>query len=1006
LSADARLEPVDFLAGGGELGGLIRAFDWSATPIGPIAEWPESLRTAVRIMLASSQPIWIGWGEELIYLYNDPYKSIIGGKHPEMLGRPTKVVWAEIWDVIEPMLTTALTSAQGTYVESQLLIMERYGYREETYYTFSYSPIPGEDGTPRGIICVNTDDTQRRIGERQLATLGELAAKTTEVLTWQDVCSCAAEALASNQQDLPFTLIYLADEEAQRFVLAAASGVEPGHPTAPESIEFDSERAARLLRAFGQREIVLVDDLQALATAPLPTGAWDEPPSRAAYVPLAAAGATRGDGVLVAGLNPHRLFDSGYSGFLSLIGRQISASLATAQAYEGERRRAEALAELDQAKTVFFSNVSHEFRTPLTLMLGPLEDAARQPGETVELARETFGALRRNTLRLLRMVNTVLDFSRLGAGRAAGTFRPTELDRLTGEIAEHFRPLMERNGIAFRVEIEPLAEPVYVDAEAWEKIVLNLLSNAFKFTLRGEVRLSLGRDADGMVRVQVADTGSGVPEEELPHLFERFHRVRNEQARTHEGTGIGLALVRELVELHGGSVSAESTHGEGTTFTIRLPAGFEHLPAEQVDHDPAGVDTTEIALAYTEEAGRWSGVSPDGALADGADMLSSSSRPDSELDRVVVVDDNADMRDYMVRLLDPYWTVEAYPDGEAALAAIRTDPPSIVVTDVMMPRLDGFGLLAALREDPATAPIPVIVVSARAGEESSVEGLDAGADDYLVKPFSARELVARVRANLELARLRAEAGRLSALEDVRSRVITTVSHELRTPVTAIYGASRTLDRAEPLDDATRAQLLAVIGGEAERLARVTDDILTTEALATGLVSLKLGPVDVRRSVGDAVQAAQASAPDGTRLTAILPEEPVEVVADRTRLQQVLANLLDNAVKYSPEGGEIEARLDSSDDAIEITVADHGLGIPAEAREDVFRRFYRVDPNGTGGIGGSGLGLYIARQIVEAMNGRIDVEPNEPRGSRFTISLPRSGAANGPARPGRAGVAPN
>jgi len=986
LSADARLETVGFLAGGGELGALIRTFDWSSTPIGPVEVWPESLRTAVRIMLASSQPIWIGWGDELIYLYNDAYKSIIGGKHPKMLGRPTRVVWAEIWDVIEPMLETALTSAQGTYVESQLLIMERYGYREETYYTFSYSPIPGEDGTPKGIICVNTDDTQRRIGERQLATLGELAAKTTEVLTWQEVCSSAAEALASNQQDLPFTLIYVADEEARCFTLASASGVDPGHAAAPEIIEFGSERAVRLSRAFGQREIVLVDNLQAVAAGPLPMGAWQEQPLRAAYVPLAAAGATRGDGVLVAGLNPHRLFDSGYSDFLSLIGRQISASLATAQAYEGERRRAEGLAELDHAKTVFFSNVSHEFRTPLTLMLGPLEDAARQPGASVELSRETFDALRRNTLRLLRMVNTVLDFSRIGAGHTAGAFRPTELDRLTREIAEHFRPLMERSGIEFAVEIEPLSEPVYVDTEAWEKIVLNLLSNAFKFTLRGRVRLNLGT-ADGMVRLQVADTGSGVPEAELPHLFERFHRVRNEHARTHEGTGIGLALVRELVELHGGNVSAESTHGEGTTFTIRLPFGFGHLPLEHVTHDTAGVDMTEIALAYTEEAGRWSGVSADGALADGAEETTSG-RADADIGRVVVVDDNADMRDYMVRLLDPYWTVEAYADGKAALDAIRANPPAVVVTDVMMPRLDGFGLLAALREDPATAPIPVIIVSARAGEESSVEGLDAGADDYLVKPFSARELVARVRANLELARLRAEAGRLSALEEVRSRVITTVSHELRTPVTAIYGASRTLDRAEPLDDETRRQLLEVIGTESKRLAQITDDILTTQALAKGLVSLRVGPVDVRAEVRGAVRAAQTAAPDGTRLTAVLPEEPVDIVADRTRLQQVLANFLDNAVKYSPDGGEIEARVDSSDEQVVITVADHGLGVPEQAREDVFRRFYRIDPNVTGGVGGSGLGLYIARQIIEAMDGRIIIQPNEPRGSRFIVTLPR------------------
>jgi signal transduction histidine kinase len=862
--------------------------------------------------------------------------------------------------------------------------MERYGYREETYYTFSYSPIPGEDGTARGIICVNTDDTQRRIGERQLATLGELAAKTTELLTWQDVCSSAGAALASNPHDLPFTLIYMADDEARCFTLASASGIEQEHAAAPAVIDFDSPRAERLLRAFGQREIVVVDGIQALATAPLPSGAWDEPPAQAAHVPLASAGSSRGDGVLVAGLNPHRLFDSGYSDFLGLIGRQISASLATAQAYEGERRRAEALAELDRAKTVFFSNVSHEFRTPLTLMLGPLDDAAAQTGDRVELPRETFDALRRNALRLLRMVNTVLDFSRIGSGQAGGEFRPTDLDQLTREIAEHFRPLVERAGIEFVVEIDSLPEPAYVDAEAWEKIVLNLLSNAFKFTLRGRIGISL-EHAEGQARLVVEDTGTGVPEEEVPHLFERFHRVRNEQARTHEGTGIGLALVRELVELHGGTVAAASALGAGTTFTIELPLGYQHLAADHVRHDAAGLNTGEIAMAYTEEAGRWSGIASDDARPQSREQ--GDSQP-PEGGRVVVVDDNADMRDYMLRLLEPHWAVEAYPDGAAALAAIRANPPSVVVTDVMMPRLDGFGLVSALREDPATAPIPVVLVSARAGEESSIEGLVAGADDYLVKPFSARELVARVRANVELARLRTEAGRLAALEDVHSRVITTVSHELRTPVTAIFGASRTLGRPESLDEETRGQLLAMIGTEAERLARITDDILTTEALAQGLVSLKLGPLDLRKPVHDAVRAARASAPEGIRLVATVPDGPVDVVADATRFQQVLTNLLDNAVKYSPDGGEVEARLDVTDEHVVLTVTDDGLGIPEASREDVFRRFYRVDPEGTRGVGGSGLGLYITRQIVEALGGRVIVQPNEPRGSRFIVTLPR------------------
>jgi signal transduction histidine kinase len=973
---------LGFLAGGGELGERIRAFDWSRTSIGPAEGWPESLKIAVRIMLASSQPIWIGWGDDLVYLYNDPYKAIIGGKHPRMLGRPTHVVWAEIWDVIAPMLRTALTSEQGTYVESQLLIMERHGYREETYYTFSYSPIPGDDGRPAGIICANTDDTQRVIGERQLDLLRELAAKTAEALTAHDVCEHAAEALATNPYDLPFACLYLAEEDGSGFTLSGAHGIEAGTPSAPAFVPAGTERASRLSAAFGQREILLVDGLQSVAPVELPTGVWDEAPTRGAYVPLGA------EGVLVVGLNPFRLYDSGYSDFLGLVGSQISANLATARAYEGERRRAEALAELDRAKTVFFSNISHEFRTPLTLMLGPLE-ALLQEGDAVgDGARESLEVIRRNALRLLRMVNTVLDFSRIGADQSTHVFQATDLAAATRELADHFRSLMEHAGIGLVVDVEPLPQPVYVDVDAWDKIVLNLLSNAFKFTLEGEVRVTL--DAVGeRVRLRVADTGTGIPREELPYLFERFHRVRNEEARTHEGTGIGLALVRELVELHGGAVSVESVVGGGTTFTVELPLGAGHLPAEQVSDELRVRREGDTSLAYTEEALRWSAEGVDRSAAGEVGTAGRDSQITCAWARVVVVDDNADMRGYMTRLLERHWRVDAYPDGRAALEAIQADPPELVLTDVMMPRLDGFGLLAALRADARTASIPVIVVSARAGEESAVEGLEAGADDYLVKPFSARELVARVRANLELARLRADAARLAALEEVRSRVIATVSHELRTPVAAIYGATRTLDEVRGLDADTREELQAVIRSESVRLARITQDILTTESLAAGLFAVSPAPLDVRAPVADAVHAARARAMGGVGIRLTLPEAPVVAMADQARLQQVLTNLLDNAIKYSDGDGEVEAGVIESDGEVQIVVVDRGIGIPEAEREEIFHRFYRADPNLTRGVSGSGLGLYISRQLVEAMGGTIVVQANEPKGSRFVVRLPRA-----------------
>jgi hypothetical protein len=231
-----------FLAGGGEMGSLMRALDWDATPLGPPEHWPQSLKTAVRIMLTSRQPIWIGWGPELIYLYNDPYKSIIGGKHPWALGKATSTIWQEIWADIGPLLATAMTGIEGTYVEEQLLIMERNGYPEETYYTFSYSPIPDDDASAGGIICANTDDTKRVIGERQLSLLRQLAADASEARTWQEAFARSLRALSTNPRDLPFAMLYDVDAGGEKFFLAGSCGIEGTHSAASSIV--DPERTS------------------------------------------------------------------------------------------------------------------------------------------------------------------------------------------------------------------------------------------------------------------------------------------------------------------------------------------------------------------------------------------------------------------------------------------------------------------------------------------------------------------------------------------------------------------------------------------------------------------------------------------------------------------------------------------------------------------------------------------------------------------------------------------
>jgi PAS domain S-box-containing protein len=771
-----------FLSGAGEMGWLIRAYDWRETPLGDPDGWPQNLKLALGIILRSRQPMWIGWGASLIYFYNDAYRSIIGGKHPWALGRPIEEVWHELWQDIGEMLELAMSGREATYVEARPLIMERNGYPEETYYTFSYSPIPNEDGSVGGIICANTDDTQRVIGERQLALLRDLAAGAAEARNWQEACEAIVRAFGADAADLPFAMLYLAEPGERTVKLIGASGIDAGHEAAPVSLSPEDSTLWPVHEALRTHRPVPVPDLGARIASALPRGPWHESPTQGVVMPIAPSGDAGRAGALVVGLNPFRLFDKHYRSFLDLVCGQISAALAHAQAYEEERRRAEALAEIDLVKTAFFSNVSHEFRTPLTLMLGPLEDAL---GDTTGDAlappqRQRLATAHRNGLRLLKLVNSLLDFSRIEAGRVVATFEPTDLAKFTAELASNFESATERARLALSIVCTPLPQPVYVDRDMWEQVVLNLLSNAFKFTFEGEISVATRLSSDGTAaEIVVRDTGVGIAPSELPRLFERFHRVQGQRSRSFEGSGIGLALVQELVKLHGGAIDVESRVGHGTTFVVSLPFGYAHLPPEHVGAHRETPVATARADAYVEEALRWLPHGDDGepdAERDDAQASGENDEGDARLGRVddmpewsfgrgtlgarvLVADDNADMRDYICRLLSRRWTVETAPDGRAALSAIRARMPDLLLTDVMMPGLDGFGLLSEIRGDAQLRHLPVVMLSARAGEEARVEGLESGADDYLTKPFSARELMARVNANLEMARLRRAATR-------------------------------------------------------------------------------------------------------------------------------------------------------------------------------------------------------------------------------------------------------
>jgi len=753
----------DFLHGGGEMGRRMRGFDWASHPLGPPADWPHSLKTVIRIMLTSRYAMWLGWGPDLIFFCNDAYLPTVGVKEGWVLGAPAHQVWVEIWPDLRSRTEAVMQRGESTWDESLLLFLERSGFAEETYHTFSYSPAPNDDGSVGGLLCVVTEETDRVLSERRLALLRAVATELSTATSEDGLFEGVRRQLASRSQDLPFALVYLFREEGAVARLVCAHGAEPGDEVAPVEIDVAAEGgvwpARTILKEGGS---VIVNDISTRFES-LPRGSWPRPPRMAVVVALAHQAYGAPAGFIVVGLNPFRPFDLGYRGFVELLAGQIAAALATARAYDEERKRAEALTELDRVKTAFFSNVSHEFRTPLTLMLSPLEDLISKPNDAIRPANRELAALaHRNGMRMLKLVNTLLDFSRIEAGRVEAAYEPLDLATYTVELASTFRSTMEKAGLDFVVDAPPLREHVYVDLEMWEKVVLNLLSNAFKFTLEGGIGVRV-REYDDHVILEVSDTGAGIPAEALPHLFERFYRVQGTHGRTHEGSGIGLALVNELVKLHGGKVEAASEPGRGSTFKVRIPKGLGHLPADRIRKGRLLQSTGGGAGPFVEEALRWLPGGEEAVVSiDAEGGAPGGAEGESHRPTILLADDNADMRDYVGRLLADRYRVVAVSDGQTALETARQQRPDLALTDVMMPRMDGFAFLREVRADRNLGALPVIMLSARAGEEARAEGLDAGADDYLIKPFTARELLARVSGTLAVARARREAAEREA----------------------------------------------------------------------------------------------------------------------------------------------------------------------------------------------------------------------------------------------------
>ena len=1064
-SQESAVLALEYLAGGGEMGARMRALDWAKTAVGPLTGWPQSLRSALSMLLPSKAQIILFWGREFTVFYNDAYRPVFGAKHPHALGLPGREAWSEIWNsMLHELLEGVVRTGEAFWASDLLFPIERYGFLEETYFDVSYDPVRDESGKVGGVFCIVTETTGRVVGERRLALLKDLAACNAAARTPRDACILAMEMLAAKPEDVPFALTYFGEE------------LQASTP--------DAQIALRVAKPAQVREL------------PLPRSSGARP------------------GRLVVGLNSKRPFDEQYQSFLDLVASQISTAIANAQAYQDERKRAESLAELDRAKTAFFSNVSHEFRTPLTLMLAPIEELlSRDEGQN----RELLSVVQRNGQRLLKLVNTLLDFARIEAGRTQASYQSTDLAALTADLASNFRAACDKAGLRLEVDCSTSRTQAWVDREMWEKIVLNLLSNAFKFTMEGSIAVRLTETGEHF-RLIVADSGIGMPRDSLDRVFERFHRFEGAGGRSHEGSGIGLALVQELVRLHGGSIAVDSELGKGTVFTVEIAKGNAHLPRDRLKESREEKGPRARADSYVAEAMGW---------LPGADFAIPAVEDARTGGRVLIADDNADLREYVRRLLAEHYDVEVVSDGLAALEAARARRPDVIVSDVMMPKLDGFGLIRELREDPELRTIPVLVLSARAGEEARLEGLHLGADDYLVKPFSARELQGRVaslrrsddirrralralrqssaqvkalldhapigaylvdadfrirevnpvalpvfgdipggvigrdfaeimhilwepsyademvrifRHTLETGRpylaaeraekridrgvieyyewridriplpdgrngivcyfrdisaqvhgreaIEASQARLREADRRKDEFLATLSHELRNPLAPMRNALH-LMHLQSHRTAETVRIREMMERQLNQLVRLVDDLLEMSRITSGTLDLKRERVELSRIVRNAVETSQPLVQSGRhRLDISLPSDELWIDGDPVRLAQMLSNLLNNAAKYTPDGGLISLAVKRHSNKVQINVRDNGIGISADRLSGIFEMFSRGDHDDVRGQQGLGIGLTLARRLAEMHGGSIEAHSEgEGLGSEFVVRLP-------------------
>lgn len=1140
--------------------------------------------------------------------------------------------------------------------------------------------------------------TAHVLTQRRLNLLSEMGAKTPLAKSTQGACHLITSSLRADAQDVPYALIYSIEDTEDDFSNLLGNKKTAGIPFSHQK---SNPKRARLIATTWDEDLTdAIDDssdagtgssfdntdkifttgvskrdipewlpitpsliefdgaseeaswpIQTLVTQKRPYILHPTPSSNHGHqlsilLPIYTSRGGRQvlSAVFIAGISPFRQFDPIYMDFFRLVAGHIDSALTNGRSREEERRQTELMLQLTNQKNLFFQNVSHELRTPLTLMLGPLQTITKSHPEIANI-----DLVYRNARRLLKLVNSLLQFSSVEADRLDARFEEQiAFDSLTKVICETFKPLAKSMDLSYKIDTRNLTlvgkrnadeietRGLFVDMDMWEKIVFNLLTNAFKHTWKGGVtaRLSDLTNENGQEGVvfEVTDTGVGIAADQVPYIFDRFYRVENKNARSHEGTGIGLALAKELVQLHGGHINVQSTPGRGTSFFVWIPSGTAHLPIDKVHrYQNVDVETREALNRrkeklgireedfFLEEAKQWakgyqmegieaeakqksrrprletrpsntavnpmtvtgttkgtgpmspvhlvgvsnyvgrrssstaassptvedglqtdpiststarsypfenfhsltstsattpdeevsssqhsSGQSQDSGQGQGvrfSDMVKSAApgasaqlddilinqtaigpnlvdvqnyvdelfrqskadeRPDlgsrrSSIDQsrsvssgdghssrgaamgpppkpqakptVLLVDDSKDMRDYITSCLQNDFKVVEANNGLQALKTLANLDPDLILSDIMMPLLDGISLVRILRASPKCKHIPVVLLTARAGVDSNIDGLEAGADDYITKPFSSRELLARCNVHTKMSKMRSQVARakhdvarLEASNEAKNKLLALVSHELRTPLSSVIGTVDLLQATQPQTEEQRGYI-GNVQSSAGVLYRIIEDILDVAKIDSGSFSFSDSKFKLPQLIEDSCEmlAIDADRKLLDYITIVDRQIPNVVETDRVRIGQVLTNLIKNAVKFT-EGGEIVVRVSIDEGptihrrqsstssigqsisavsspagersaelertvTIVFEVSDTGIGIDKNDYDKIFETFFQVDQTSTRRYDGAGLGLAIAMQLVRKAGGTIGLNSEIGKGSSFWFKWP-------------------